>query len=397
MSRGCYVHIPFCAGGKCPYCAFYSVPYRRKLADDLIEMLIEEARRESIERIDTLYFGGGTPTSLSSCQLERLLSGLLPILHLTDNAELTFEAGPETLDSEKLTLLRKFGTTRLSIGVQSFADGILEILGRRHGVERANQAVRDALDQGFEVSIDLMYGIPGQSMGDWEASLSAAVSSGVNHISLYCLSFEENTPFETLRNAGRLVPVDDDMESAMFFRAVETLGAEGFLRYELSSFARNGRVSRHNLTYWLGGGYYGFGPSAHAYYPGPQDWVRTGNTPNIKEYLDKLENGEHPRSFEEKLTPLHRIEEFIMLRLRLAEGFAIDDAGKSFPDIDLQTLLDALREPANRGFLKIEDGRVFIPDKMLFVADSCAVEAIRAVEKALAKKSPRTSNSRVSE
>lgn len=384
MSRGCYVHIPFCTGEKCPYCAFYSVPYCRELADDLIEMLIEEARRENVEKIDTLYFGGGTPTSLSSGQLERMLSGLLPILHLSDNAEITFEAGPESLDSEKLALLRKFGTSRLSIGIQSFSDAILNILGRRHSVEMANHAIRGALDKGFEVSIDLMYGIPGQSMADWEESLCAAVSAGVSHISLYCLSFEENTPFEAMRESGEIAPGDDDTDSAMFYRAVEYLGAGGFRRYELSNFAREGKVSRHNLNYWLGGGYYGWGPSAHAYYPGPQEWVRASNTPNIEEYIEKMREGECPRSFEEKLTPLQRIEEFIMLRLRLAEGFAIVDAEDSLPDIDTNILLDALRGPANRGFLKIEDGRVFIPEKMLFVADSCAVEAIRAVEKALA-------------
>jgi len=381
MGRGCYVHIPFCAGGKCPYCAFYSVPYRRELTDDLIEMLIEEARREGIERIDTLYFGGGTPTSLNAIQIERLLSELLPIVCLSDNAEITFEAGPDTLDPQKMELLRNSGVNRLSIGVQSFSNRLLKTLGRRHSVESANRAIRSATEHGFEVSIDLMYGIPGQSISDWDESLRAVVSAGVNHVSLYCLSFEKNTPFETFRNAGRLVPADDDMESAMFFRAVETLGAEGFLRYELSNFAREGKVSRHNLNYWLGGGYYGFGPSAHAYYPGPQDWVRIGNTPNIEDYIEKLSMGESPRSFEEKLTPNQLVEEFLMLRLRLVEGFSIDDAQKAFPEIGGEVLFETLRNPIERGFLQMEFDRVFVPEKMLFVADSCIVEALRAVEK----------------
>ncbi|HDR91117.1 MAG TPA: radical SAM family heme chaperone HemW [candidate division Zixibacteria bacterium] len=388
MGRGCYVHVPFCAGGKCPYCAFYSVPYRSELADKFILALVEEARREGFAEIDTLYFGGGTPTSLSANQLERLLSKLLPIMRLRDNAEITFEAGPETLDDEKLAILRNQGAGRLSIGVQSFSEGILETLGRRHSVESANRAIRSALGHGFEVSIDLMYGIPGQSMADWEESLGAAVSAGVDHVSLYCLSFEENTPFEALLIDGKLAPINDEEESAMFFRAVEFLSAEGFARYELSNFARKGKVSRHNRNYWLGGGYYGLGPSAHAYYPGPKYWIRGGNTPNIEDYIGKLSEGESPRLFEEKLTPTQLVEEFVMLRLRLAEGFSIDDTQEALPQIGGEFLFEALRSPIERGFLKMESGRVFIPEEMLFVADSCIVEAFRAVEKALSNKKP---------
>lgn len=381
MAFGCYVHVPFCSGAKCFYCAFCSIPYDNDLAEKYIDALLAEARRECFEPISTLYFGGGTPTSLSQKQLERMFSGALSRLTTLPDCEITFEASPESLDAEKLAILRDLGAKRLSIGVQSFSDKLLRILGRRHDSKTAVSAIETALLSGFEVSIDLIYGVPGQSLRDWEETLERAVDYGVEHISLYCLSIEENTPFEQMLNDGILPPADEDSEFEKFERAVSVLSSASFLRYELSNFAMESKFSRHNLNYWRGGGYYGLGASAHSYFPGPPSWTRYANTSDIRKYIAQNLAGSTSRDFEEVLTLEQRVEEFIMLRLRLAEGFSREDVIGFLPEIDAEKLFDHLEKPIAEGFLELREGRVSIPENNLFISNECIIRAISAVER----------------
>jgi oxygen-independent coproporphyrinogen-3 oxidase len=380
MAFGCYVHVPFCSSAKCLYCAFCSIPYDSDFAEKYIYALLDEARRECLEPISTLYFGGGTPTSLSSKQLNKTFSGMLSILNILPDCEITFEASPETLDAEKLDILRDLGAKRLSIGVQSFSNKLLQTLGRRHDSKTAVSAIETALLCGFEVSIDLIYGVPGQSLLDWEETLERAVDSSAEHVSLYCLSIEENTPFERMLNDGFLPPADEDLELEMFEHAGLVLSSAGFRRYELSNFAKGNKISRHNLNYWRGGGYYGLGASAHSYFPGPPRWTRCANTSDLQKYTLQIREGRSPREFEEVLTPEQRVEEFIMLRLRLAEGFSREDVMDFLPEIDADDLFERLGKPISEGFLEFRNGRVSIPENRLFISNECVVRVICALQ-----------------
>lgn len=381
MGYGCYVHIPFCPGDKCPYCAFYSIPFDKQTADYFVEASIKHASRLCREDIATLYFGGGTPTSLTSKQIERLLYGILSQINTLSYCEITFETSPEAIDDQKLNALHKYGVNRLSIGVQSFSNDLLKKLGRRHDSSMARNAIQKALAKNFDVTIDLMYGIPGQDMAEWEFSLKEAVNYGIDHISLYCLSYESGTPYSDLLDNGHIERTSEDIEQAMYFRAIDILADAGFDRYELSSFARDGKISRHNVNYWLGGGYYGIGPAAHGYYPGPPDWIRYANVANLADYIDRIEQGAEVIDSEEELSPAQRIEEFIMLRLRLAEGFSRKDIENELPQVDLKEFVECLQKPIKQRFLAYEAGRFFIPKEMLFVSNSSIVAALRAVEK----------------
>lgn len=380
MAVGCYVHIPFCSGGKCPYCAFYSIRYNREIADKYVDSAIIQASRDLRDEIETLYFGGGTPTCLSLNQIRRLVEGIKDQSKIADDCEITLEVSPESFDLSKIELLKELDITRISIGVQAFSDRLLRQLGRKHSSNAARNAVREAVKADFEVSLDLMYGIPGQDVEDWEVSLREAVESCVNHISLYCLSYDFQTPFYSSMERGEIVPVEEEIEEKMYFRAIEILEDNGFKRYELSSFARQNKVSKHNLNYWKGGGYHGIGPSAHGYFPGPPEWIRRANIADVGEYISCIEKGIDVADFEERLSITQRINEFLMLRLRLKEGFSADDIREALPEIDPGELLKQMEIPIEIGYLSVDTGRIFIPTGKLFVSNESIVRALDAFD-----------------
>ncbi len=381
MATGCYVHVPFCSGGKCPYCAFYSIHYNREIAYKFVDSAIMQASRDLCDEIETLYFGGGTPICLSLNQIRRLVEGIKDQSKIADDCEITLEASPESLDLSKIELLKELDVNRISIGVQAFSDRLLRQLGRKHNSNAARNAVRKAVKADFEVSLDLMYGIPGQDVEDWEVTLREAVESGINHISLYCLSYDFETPLYSSMKSGEIVPVEEEIEEKMYFRAIEILGDNGFERYELSSFARQNKVSKHNLNYWKGGGYHGIGPSAHGYSPGPPEWVRRANIADVGEYIGRIGKGIDAADFEERLSITQRINEFLMLRLRLKEGFSADDIREALPEIDPGKLLKRMEIPIEMGYLSGDGRRVFIPTAKLFVSDESIVRALDAFGK----------------
>ena len=290
--EGLYVHIPFCAT-KCPYCDFNTyagietmmAPYLAALRSEI------ELWGEVLDgpRLETVFFGGGTPSYLPPGSLDMLLDAIRGAFGLADDAEVTAEANPDDLDEGKLASLLEAGVNRLSIGVQSLDDGLLRVLGRRHSAREAIDAFRAARGAGFDnVSIDLMYGLPDQTLEQWGATLDTALDLRPSHISMYCLTLEEGTPMERDAAAGRIPVPDGDLAADMYVAAeVQTAGA-GLRHYEISNWAIPGRESRHNLLYWRNRPFLGVGPGAHSYLDGH----RFHNIRSPREYIRKLTPGE---------------------------------------------------------------------------------------------------------
>lgn len=265
--KALYVHIPFCTS-RCAYCDFTTraiaadAPEVASYVEDLVVQIRRAGKAGELAQVETVYFGGGTPTHVGTRHLSQLLYALSLSMHLTDQVECTIEANPESLDERLVRDLWALGANRLSIGVQSFDDKLLGVLGRAHDADGARRAIAAAQTRFENVSVDLMCGLPGQSEEAFRASLEEAVSLGVTHLSVYPLTVEDHTPFARLVDAGQMSLPDDDVEAAHMEIAAEVLGQAGFERYEVASYAREGFESRHNTVYWSGVPYLGMGQSA---------------------------------------------------------------------------------------------------------------------------------------
>lgn len=314
---GLYVHIPFCAA-KCSYCDFYSLAHREDRMDDycaaLTQHLREVAPRMAGQQVDTVYFGGGTPSYLGHKRLSALLKTIRKGYGLTADAEITLEANPDSAgDVKALKALRKAGFNRLSLGAQAMDDDMLRAIGRIHTAQQVHEAVSAARSAGFQnVSIDLMYGLPGQTMDHWQRTLADAIALGTEHVSAYGLKVEEGTPLWQRRDSAELP--DDEAQADMYLWAVEALAAAGYGQYEISNFARPGFESRHNLRYWRMAPYAGFGPGAHSDFGN----VRFAYERDLDGYIA----GEMRLSEREEILPRERCMEYIMLSLRTAEGIS---------------------------------------------------------------------------
>lgn len=317
MNNGIYIHIPFCLS-KCAYCDFNSRAGALSVADAYISSLIGEMERFRGIKADSVYIGGGTPTVLPEKLLEKLLCAVNGIFALKDSAEFTVESNPATADIKKYRLLKKYNVNRLSIGVQSFVDKELKALSRIHSADEAVRAVEDAKQAGFEnIGIDLMEGIPLQTVDSLSYSLNKAVSLGVKHMSVYSLIIEEGTPFYT--DTPKLP--DEDEERAMYKTVKKLLSENGFSHYEISNYAKDGFRSRHNTKYWTGEPYYGFGAGAHSFYGG----VRYENERDIEKYIEASEKTVRSIAVSENDAQYERF----MLGFRMLEGF---DTKGQFPD-----------------------------------------------------------------
>ena len=309
---GVYVHIPFCKS-RCIYCDFFSTTMLNK-REEYVQAVIREAEQRITNdaHIHTIYFGGGTPSMLSVDQLTRVLKAI----HPSKAKEITIEANPGDLNVEKLSALRQAGFNRLSIGVQSFRDEELRFLGRRHTAEEARQAVRWAQEAGFEnISIDLMYALPNQTMASWQYSIGEALKLNVQHISCYCLTYEPDTQLDRLVREGQVKPADEETENSMYDVLCEVLKSNGYTHYEVSNFARPGYYSQHNSSYWNNTPYIGLGAGAHSY----DGRTRRANTADLSAYLKRVSSGEQYWE-EERLTEEQKHMEQIMLGLRTNEG-----------------------------------------------------------------------------
>jgi oxygen-independent coproporphyrinogen-3 oxidase len=317
---GIYIHVPFCHH-KCGYCDFYSVTDLKHL-DSYVAALIKEIQIAAEQwdgfSFDTVYFGGGTPSLLSGEQISLIISALNKYFEIVPGAEITLEANPGTLTENKLTIYRKAGVNRLSLGVQSFSDEELKSLDRIHNSGESVTAINLIRECGFEnLSMDLMAALPGQSIEQLKRNLEQAISLKPEHISVYTLILEPDTPYWELHRQGKLKMPDEETETEHYRFLTEFLQSHEYEMYEISNFALSPKYySRHNVKYWRYIPYLGLGPSAHSF----NGSFRFSNARNLFKYIKQLNSGELPVDFEEELSEKTRMEEFAFLGLRLKEG-----------------------------------------------------------------------------
>src|SRR5438876_3697691 len=316
--RHLYVHIPFCAR-ICPYCAFYKDLLDRSQTERFCEAILQEVQQcaanfDIVPR--TIFLGGGTPTALTIAQLESLLRGLQRQLDLSELTEWTIEANPGSVSARKAALLFKVGVNRISLGVQSWDDALLKILGRDHNAHQAEESFRLLRDAGFSnINVDLMFGLPGQTAEQWEVTLKKTIQLQPQHISAYCLTYEEDTEFFLRHSCGELRS-NADLEAEFFELAMSLLEEAGYEQYEISNYARRGYASTHNRAYWTGEDYLGIGPSAFSTF-GMRRWQ---NVPDYREYIARVLAGRSVIKSTEELTPEMKHTEQIALSLRTRNG-----------------------------------------------------------------------------
>jgi oxygen-independent coproporphyrinogen-3 oxidase len=318
MIEHVYVHIPFCAR-ICPYCAFYKEKVDRRQMLRFCQAIIAELEilaRESEIVPRTIFFGGGTPTALTTDQLEFLLSGLNQTLNLADLKEFTIEANPGSVSARKADLLGRLGVSRISLGVQSWDDVLLQLLGREHNAAQAKESFHILRAAGFKnINIDLMFGLPGQTAEQWQSSLEKTIALNPEHISAYCLTYEEDTEFFLRHTRGELKS-DADRESDFFEMAMNALENAGYEHYEISNYAQPGFASIHNQAYWRGEDYLGLGPSAFS----TVGLTRLQNVSDYREYADRVLAGRSGTAAVENLTPETKRVERLALGLRTGDG-----------------------------------------------------------------------------
>ena len=319
--RHLYVHIPFCAR-ICPYCAFYKDRLDRSQTQRFCEALLAEIERHAgVFQVvpETIFFGGGTPTALSTAQLELLLRGFRERLDLSSLTEWTTEANPGSVSARKAELLRQLGVSRISLGVQSWDDDLLKVLGREHNAQQAEASFQILRDAGFEnVNIDLMFGLPGQTAAQWQATLEKTIRLRPDHISAYCLTYEEDTDF-FLRHARGELQSDSNVDAEFFEMTMSTLEASGYEHYEISNYAQPGFASAHNRAYWRGEYYLGLGPSAFSTV-GMRRWQ---NISDYRAYADRVLSGESVIISTEQLDERMKRAERIALSLRTSDGVPV--------------------------------------------------------------------------
>jgi len=368
--RGIYIHIPFCRKA-CRYCDFYfsvSLHYLDDFVDALVKEIRQKGESNAGHNLETLYLGGGTPSLLSAPQLEKILKAIHSYHTFQENPEWTIECNPDDLDMTTIKKLRQLGFNRLSIGVQSFHERDLEIMRRTHTAEQAEASVRQASSEGFDnITMDLIYGIPGQSSAEWEENIEKALSLPVSHLSAYHLTFEPGTVFDHWRKKGKLLPVPEE-ESVEQYRILrEKLLSAGFDHYELSNFGRKGIVSKHNMLYWSGQSYLGLGPSAHSYDGMRRSW----NISALKKYMDHINTGEDIGETEH-LTSKELYHDYLITSLRTkwgADPAHIEEVcGPGFRmhfEKQAQVFLEKGSMSVIAGRLVIEPGQWLITDHIL--------------------------------
>jgi len=362
-----YVHIPFCTQ-ICYYCDFSKVFIKNQPVDSYLEHLLEEFRSYDIQKLRTLYIGGGTPTALSASQLEVLLKGLTKNLDLSSLEELTIEANPGDLDEDKIAVLKNSPVNRVSLGVQTFDDKMLKKIGRSH----LEQDIYENIDRlklaGFDnISIDLIYALPGQTMEQVKDNVAKAIGLDIPHMSLYSLILENHTVFMNRMRRGKLPLPKEELEAEMFEYIIAELERAGFEHYEISNFSKSGFESRHNLMYWDNAEYYGIGAGASGYVNG----IRYKNHGPIRHYLSAVEEG-NARITEEHLSQKEQMEEEMFLGLRKKSGVSMarfeEKFGRSFDGL----YGEIVRDLVQKGLMQIEGDRVRMTKRGLFLGDTVA-------------------------
>lgn len=366
-----YWHVPFCSR-KCGYCHFYVLPDKEELKDELLDgFSLEWSCFKPLldnREVVSIYFGGGTPSLFGPKRLAQVLSWI----PRAQDCEITLEANPNELTGDLLKAYRDIGVNRLSIGIQSLDDSLLQILTREHNSNKAMDAVRAASQAGFDnITIDLMYDVPNQSLATWRETLDKATSLPITHLSLYNLTIEPHTQFFKKQDQLLSKIPNEEVSLAMYQEAVQHLEKSGLAQYEVSAFARNGFESRHNSGYWTGRSFYGFGPSAFSYWEGR----RFQNIANQKRYLEALRAYKSPVDFEEALDANDRRRELFVIQMRLVQGVNMDQFTNQHGQLEPHTLksLTMLRE---NGHIHDDNAFVRLTDRGRVCYDAIATELI---------------------
>lgn len=374
---GIYIHVPFCVR-KCSYCDFYSRPLPDKddlerYTSKLLREIEQQAGQWANRCFSTVFFGGGTPSLLEPEQIHRILQGLRQHLSLLPQAEVSLEANPATLDASRLQALKSAGLNRISLGVQSFRDEELKILGRIHSVREARQAVEDIVASGFDnFNLDLIYAIPGQNLDDWQYNLQSAVNCQPRHISAYLLQLEPFVPLARQISAGRYAETGEDLQADMYDATVDTLIGQGFHHYEISNFAKPGSECRHNLIYWQAGEYLGLGTGAVSF----RDGQRWKNRETVSGLPDESDSGMIDIEILESMNQHDRFVDAVILGLRLTQGISRQQFIERF-GIDFAQEYHAILEKFRRdGLLIMEQDRLYLSRRGYFLSNQLMAELL---------------------
>ena len=378
MNVGIYIHIPFCKR-RCIYCGFYSTT-NKELKERYVDALIREIhmRKDDFARLgtslspsstSTVYFGGGTPSSLSVCDIERIVGTLESTFNGTPY-EVTLEMNPDDVTEDYIKAVRQMGINRISMGIQTFDDSRLQFIRRRHNASQAEKAVMTIREEGIHnVSIDLMFGFPNQTMDEWVTDIDKAIALHPTHISAYSLMYEEGTPLFRMLQKGEINQIDDETSLAMYTELINRLTANGYEHYEISNFAMPGYRSVHNSSYWHDTPYLGFGAAAHSYNKDTRSW----NIPDLKKYIESIESGVLPSESEVIDADTH-YNDLITTALRTREGLNLDDLPQKYREY---ALVNA-RKSISEHLLEATDSHIRLTREGLFVSDMVMSELIKA-------------------
>lgn len=361
---GIYIHIPFCKS-RCIYCDFYSTTEGEKMKEYVHALTRELTLRADFLKkdgvfpnINTVYIGGGTPSTLSTTCLRQIFECIYKVYPVVEDAEITIEANPDDLDNQRIEDWRKLPINRISMGIQTFNDERLKLLHRRHNGQQAINAVRACQNAGFgNISIDLIYGLPGQTLADWESDLSQAIELQTQHISAYSLTYEEKTPIWKMRERHIVKEADETLSLKMFEMLSDKLATAGFEHYEISNFSRKGFRSRHNSSYWDGTPYLGCGPAAHSFDGQDRQW----NIPDLNLYIKAMQDctkedfQDAPWIRKEHLSKSEQYNDCIITALRTSQGINLHQLRRRFGKKLADYCLQNAKPHINRGTLEIAD------------------------------------------
>lgn len=364
---GIYLHVPFCKT-RCNYCDFYSTT-RDEVRERYIRALCRELelRNNYLENepVETIYFGGGTPSQLSHSDFEKIFTTLNKEYDIQNCGEITIEANPDDLTPEYINKLTTLPFNRISIGMQTFNDKLLRLLNRRHTANQAIRAVEECRKAGFRnISIDLMYGLPGETLKDWVADLETAISLNPEHISAYHLIYEEGTPLYKMLQKQQITEVNEELSVSFFSLMIERLTQAGYQHYEISNFCKPDMYSRHNSSYWTGKKYLGCGPSAHSFNGESRQW----NVSSLEQYLEGIECGV-PCFEVEPLDTVTRYNDFVITSLRTMWGLPLAHLKEEFGEELLQYCLGNAKNYLESGKLEIKDNTLFLTKEGIFISD----------------------------
>ena len=371
---GIYIHIPFCKQ-RCRYCAFYSSTLyniKEEYTDAVCKELAMRMDYAGSNTIETIYFGGGTPSTLPIALIRKICDAIYANYTVSHNAEVTIECNPDDLTPEFLEELKALPINRISMGIQSFDNTQLKRLGRRHDADKARQAVANARAAGYDnISIDLMFALPGSTSDSWHNDLENAIALQPDHLSAYNLMYEEGTPLYRALERGEFTELSEEENVEQFRMLIEKMKQAGYSHYEISNFAMPGKESRHNSSYWNDTPYIGCGAAAHSYNGTSREW----NIADTKEYIKGIENGK--RNYEiEHLTEEERYNDAILTRLRTADGLPLSWMKQRFSDKLYDYMLRSAKKQIEYGNLKERNGALSLTEKGIFISDAVIRELI---------------------